>query len=225
MSSGARRRVAGYQPKRQTAAASSVPRASRSQAHKAQRPLQRTTPQACTDRSSLSRGQHLRNGQGAVRQAVQQHMQQQGQQKQGKSQVDSGRVKSRLKQIGFGKNTQGYINYIKQVDRAERKAEDPQTPDPYRDCSKRAFDGLIRKWRQQLHQYDAIETSQQPQEQQVVGESAIGVVAAEPEEELDAATIFDCEKDIGLDLDLSSSDDEGGAAVEAQGEDEAGLWG
>lgn len=38
--------------------------------------------------------------------------------------------------------------------RAERKGEDPQTPDVRTKCSKRCFDGLLRSWRRRLHRYD-----------------------------------------------------------------------
>lgn len=33
---------------------------------------------------------------------------------------------------------------------------DPHTPDKYANCSKRSFDGQLRKWRRQLHAYDPI---------------------------------------------------------------------
>ena len=39
----------------------------------------------------------------------------------------------------------------------ERNATDPRTPDKNLVQSKRSFDGRIRKWRQQLHQYDDTE--------------------------------------------------------------------
>lgn len=38
--------------------------------------------------------------------------------------------------------------------RADRKGEDPQTPDVRTKCSKRCFDGLLRSWRRRLHRYD-----------------------------------------------------------------------
>lgn len=33
---------------------------------------------------------------------------------------------------------------------------DPRTPDKHVNCSKRSFDGQLRKWRRQLHAYDPI---------------------------------------------------------------------
>jgi hypothetical protein len=64
------------------------------------------------------------------------------------------RLEQRQRQIDFGKNTLGYVNYLKQVPKNQRKTGDPRTPDPRRECSKRSFDGLIRSWRRKLHAYD-----------------------------------------------------------------------
>nr|CAI5851018.1 unnamed protein product [Callosobruchus analis] len=60
----------------------------------------------------------------------------------------------RQKQIDYGKNTIGYDNYIKNIPKDKRTKEDPQTPNKYMKYSRRAWDGLIRKWRLQLHKYD-----------------------------------------------------------------------
>lgn len=35
-----------------------------------------------------------------------------------------------------------------------RRNKDPSTPDVHKACSKRAFDGQIKKWRRQLHEWD-----------------------------------------------------------------------
>uniref|UniRef100_A0A1B0CLE5 Histone RNA hairpin-binding protein RNA-binding domain-containing protein n=1 Tax=Lutzomyia longipalpis TaxID=7200 RepID=A0A1B0CLE5_LUTLO len=60
----------------------------------------------------------------------------------------------RQKQIDFGKNTIGYDNYVNQVPREERKATDPNTPRKNIKYSRRAWDGLIKQWRKQLHAWD-----------------------------------------------------------------------
>jgi len=67
------------------------------------------------------------------------------------------RLASRLKQISYGKNTLGYSNYLEIVPREKRKRADPATPDAHQNCSKRSFDGQIRKWRRALHQFDDLE--------------------------------------------------------------------
>lgn len=42
--------------------------------------------------------------------------------------------------------------------RSERKPQDPKTPDALEllHYSKRAWDGIVRKWRRQLHDYDHV---------------------------------------------------------------------
>ncbi|CAM9480968.1 unnamed protein product, partial [Ectocarpus fasciculatus] len=69
---------------------------------------------------------------------------------------DEARIQARMKQIGYGKNTVAYDNYVSLVPKDKRRGygEHPRTPDPYEKQSKRAFDGRIRAWRRQLHQWD-----------------------------------------------------------------------
>jgi hypothetical protein len=70
--------------------------------------------------------------------------------------TDSHRVAQRQKQVDFGYDTLAYDNYTLAVPKGERKAdkvEHPRTPDVQNKCSKRAFDGLIRVWKQQLHSH------------------------------------------------------------------------
>jgi len=67
------------------------------------------------------------------------------------------RVYARQKQIDLGYNTLGYARYLQLVPRNRRgpdKSQHPRTPDPYQVCSKRSYDGQIRKWRRLLHAYD-----------------------------------------------------------------------
>jgi hypothetical protein len=71
--------------------------------------------------------------------------------------TDPRRLEQRQKQINMGKNTAGYAAYTKAVTRAERIQGDdrhPVTPNKTRECSKRSFDGLIKKWRKLLHKWD-----------------------------------------------------------------------
>jgi len=68
--------------------------------------------------------------------------------------TDEKRLAARQKQIDYGKNTVGYARYCELVPRDKRRPEDPRTPDKYRVCSKRSWDGQIRKWRRALHKYD-----------------------------------------------------------------------
>ena len=71
--------------------------------------------------------------------------------------ITTARIQARFKQIDFGYNTLGYARYIKLVPKDARSCEvsrHPRTPDPYQSCSKRNFDGQIKKWRRLLHAYD-----------------------------------------------------------------------
>lgn len=60
----------------------------------------------------------------------------------------------RQKQIDYGKNTVAYERYVEMVPRSERTRDHPRTPNKYGKYSRRAFDGLVRIWRKQLHYYD-----------------------------------------------------------------------
>ena len=65
------------------------------------------------------------------------------------------KLASRQKQIDYGKNTTGYEIYVSQVPRNQRKRGDhPWTPNKLQICSKRSWDGQVRKWRRALHKFD-----------------------------------------------------------------------
>ena len=67
----------------------------------------------------------------------------------------SKKLASRQKQIDYGKNTTGYSMYVAQVPRNQRKRGDhPWTPNKFQICSKRSWDGPVRKWRRALHKFD-----------------------------------------------------------------------
>eukprot|EP00992_Anisonema_acinus_P008045 TRINITY_DN4116_c0_g1_i1.p1 TRINITY_DN4116_c0_g1~~TRINITY_DN4116_c0_g1_i1.p1 ORF type:complete len:304 (+),score=35.41 TRINITY_DN4116_c0_g1_i1:83-994(+) len=75
--------------------------------------------------------------------------------------TDEHKISQRAKQIGYGKVTIGYHNYISLRPKHLRGYNEPQTPNVYQKCSKRSWDGQLRKWRMQLHYYDPEETTQQ----------------------------------------------------------------
>uniref|UniRef100_A0A7S1J603 Histone RNA hairpin-binding protein RNA-binding domain-containing protein n=1 Tax=Eutreptiella gymnastica TaxID=73025 RepID=A0A7S1J603_9EUGL len=76
--------------------------------------------------------------------------------------TDERRLMQRRKQVEFGKVTEGYKNYLKLRPRERRTKHEPQTPNALQKCSKRSWDGQIRKWRQQLHKYDDVDVSHIP---------------------------------------------------------------
>jgi len=67
---------------------------------------------------------------------------------------DSRRLAARQKQIDIGMNTVGYKRFCELVPDAARSKNHPKIPDINQVCSKRSWDGQVRKWRRQLHDFD-----------------------------------------------------------------------
>lgn len=68
--------------------------------------------------------------------------------------TDAEILRKRQKQINYGKVTSEYQRYVLEVPRKKRQAYHPKTPNKFRKCSRRKFDGLVKKWRKLLHAYD-----------------------------------------------------------------------
>ncbi|KAF6199267.1 hypothetical protein GE061_007293 [Apolygus lucorum] len=64
-------------------------------------------------------------------------------------------IARRQKQIDYGKNTLGYERYRELVPKEQRSKIHPKTPPIGIKFSRRAWDGLIRVWRQRLHFWDS----------------------------------------------------------------------
>jgi len=67
---------------------------------------------------------------------------------------DAETLRKRQKRINFGKVTPEYQRYIVEITRKKREPFHPKTPNKFRKCSRRKFDGLIKKWRKLLHVWD-----------------------------------------------------------------------
>jgi hypothetical protein len=65
--------------------------------------------------------------------------------------TDIGVLKSREKQISYGKNTMDYNRYNELVARSDRKDRMPRTPHKNKKYSRRQWDGLVKNWKQQIH--------------------------------------------------------------------------
>jgi hypothetical protein len=65
--------------------------------------------------------------------------------------TDTEVLRKRQKRINFGKVTAEYQRYILELPRKQRQTFHPKTPNKYRKCSRRKFDGQIKKWRKLLH--------------------------------------------------------------------------
>eukprot|EP00667_Euglena_gracilis_P011766 EG_transcript_12046 len=68
--------------------------------------------------------------------------------------TDERRLAQRQKQIEYGKVTHGYKCYIRVRPKEKRGKREPHTPVITQKCSKRSWDGQVKKWRKQLHKYD-----------------------------------------------------------------------
>lgn len=79
--------------------------------------------------------------------------------------TDVKRLASRQKQLDIGMNTAGYRAWLEQVPAAKRNTVGPRIPDLFQICSKRSWDGQVRKWRRELHSYDP-EGTPMPEEEE-----------------------------------------------------------
>lgn len=71
--------------------------------------------------------------------------------KEKSKETDAKRLTARQKQVDIGMNTVGYRRYLELVPIEKRSLK---APDIYQVCSKRSWDGQVRKWRRELHKYD-----------------------------------------------------------------------
>jgi len=70
------------------------------------------------------------------------------------SPLDEQRLAQRQKQIDYGYRTVGYLRYRLLVPKDHRKPDHPRTPKKTQSCSKRSWDGQLKKWRRDLHLWD-----------------------------------------------------------------------
>ncbi|CAF0808090.1 unnamed protein product [Adineta steineri] len=72
-------------------------------------------------------------------------------------------LRQRTKEILKGKMSESYATYIaKYPNKKQRRRDHPTSPNKYRKCSRRCFDGQLRTWRRNLHQFDENNTQELP---------------------------------------------------------------
>jgi hypothetical protein len=119
------------------------------------------------------------------------------------SPLDAHRISQRQKQINYGHNTVGYLRYMLMVPRECRTPENPRTPKKEQACSKRSWDGQLKKWRRELHLWDP----EDPEAFKAMLESDLVKSMLLASQEL--AKIFECVKDkIGKETEDENEEDE-----------------
>jgi len=65
--------------------------------------------------------------------------------------TDEDVLNRREKQISYGKNTVSYDKYISLIPKSARKDKMPRTPNKMKKYSRRQWDGMVKKWKQDIH--------------------------------------------------------------------------
>jgi len=95
------------------------------------------------------------------------------------SPLDEQRLAQRQKQIDYGYRTVGYLRYRLLVTKDQRKPEHPRTPKKIQGCSKRSWDGQLKKWRRDLHLWDPDNTD--AFKALLNSDLVVSIIAANPE--------------------------------------------
>lgn len=75
------------------------------------------------------------------------------------AETNAHKIRQREKQIGYGKSTKGYMNYVTIVPIAMRELNNddhPNTPRSSQKLSKRSWDDQLKTWRRLLHRWDIV---------------------------------------------------------------------
>jgi len=95
------------------------------------------------------------------------------------SPLDEQRLAQRQKQIDYGYRTVGYLRYRLLVAKDQRKPDHPRTPKKTQGCSKRSWDGQLKKWRRDLHLWDPDNTD--AFKALLNSDLVVSIIAANPE--------------------------------------------
>lgn len=69
------------------------------------------------------------------------------------------RLSRRIGDIALVKGGAAYLKYITAVPKPTRTRAQPRTPNPHKQWSKRGWDGLMKKWKKQLYEFDSSQRS------------------------------------------------------------------
>eukprot|EP00668_Euglena_longa_P003189 GGOE01003732.1.p1 GENE.GGOE01003732.1~~GGOE01003732.1.p1 ORF type:complete len:406 (-),score=75.17 GGOE01003732.1:220-1437(-) len=89
--------------------------------------------------------------------------------------LDAHRLEQRIKQIAYGENTRGFTNLMKVLERDPSLVKGciPVKPAIHQKCSKRSWDGQVRKWRRALHMYDYVDFGESEEQSKEVREALV----------------------------------------------------
>jgi hypothetical protein len=89
--------------------------------------------------------------------------------------LDPHRLAQRQKQIMYGENTKGFSNFLKALNRDPSLLKGclPIKPSIVQKCSKRSWDGQVRKWRRALHMYDYVDFGESEEQSREVRDALI----------------------------------------------------
>ncbi|KAM3188532.1 hypothetical protein ACTXT7_000086, partial [Hymenolepis weldensis] len=63
----------------------------------------------------------------------------------------------RQRDIDRGRSSDIYQQYITDIAKVDRETHHPRTPNKFRKVSRRAWDGMVKKWRRTLHNYQSLD--------------------------------------------------------------------
>eukprot|EP00667_Euglena_gracilis_P008077 EG_transcript_8176 len=89
--------------------------------------------------------------------------------------LDAHRLEQRIKQIAYGENTRGFTNLMKVLEKDPSLVKGciPVKPAIHQKCSKRSWDGQVRKWRRALHMYDYVDFGESEEQSKEVREALV----------------------------------------------------